>query len=359
VACVDLPPKIHAAYSSILNPGNFPNPTIVPEPGDPLACVIDSGVVAGHPYLVNWVIEEIDLDSGEDTPVDRNGHGTAVAGLVVYGDVAACIATGIWHPRVQICSAKILRNDPDPFDPDRPSAVFPPENRIEHVVERAIRAFHEQRHCRVFNLSVGDDSNVYAGQRQFPLAEKLDELARELDIVIVVAAGNRPKPPIPDNCNTRQQLQEAVRNGTLSPEQRVCSPATAALAVTVGSIARSDSLQMHQNREGAAVPDAVPASPHDAPSPFTRTGPGYNVKLNRALIKPEFVGYGGNYAIQTLGAEPQWRTEHLLLGEPTLQLERNGRFLGSKTGTSFACPQITHISALSEKSLELAIVSFR
>jgi|GEM_PF-5578116 len=45
--------------------------------------------------LRGWVVEERDFESGENTAVDRNGHGTAVAGLVVYGDIARCIDRGI------------------------------------------------------------------------------------------------------------------------------------------------------------------------------------------------------------------------------------------------------------------------
>lgn len=92
VARVDLPPRLSKAYSDIFRDIEPPDPnTTLPSEDDPLVCVIDSGVVSGHPFLMNWVVEERDFDSGEDTPVDRNGHGTAVAGLVVYGDVARCI----------------------------------------------------------------------------------------------------------------------------------------------------------------------------------------------------------------------------------------------------------------------------
>lgn len=107
VARVDLPPRLQAAYSKIRETG-LPNQINPPSEDDPIVCVVDSGVIAGHPLLVNWVIEERDFGTGENTVVDLNGHGTAVAGLVVYGNIASCIENNTWEPKVKICSAKVL-----------------------------------------------------------------------------------------------------------------------------------------------------------------------------------------------------------------------------------------------------------
>ena len=90
VARVDLPPRLAPAHTAIFET-NPPPELPMPNDDDPMVCVVDSGVVSGHPFLINWVIEERDFDTGEDTPVDLNGHGTAVAGLVVYGRVADCL----------------------------------------------------------------------------------------------------------------------------------------------------------------------------------------------------------------------------------------------------------------------------
>ncbi len=240
IARLDLPPSLGEAYPRIFSEIDFPDPGVVPDERSPLACVIDSGVISGHPLLANWVLDEEDFDSGEGTAVDRNGHGTSVAGLVVYGDIAKCLADRSWQPIVTICSAKILRHQADPDNPVEGEAIFPEENRLEATIEQAIRHFHSARNCRVFNLSFGNRFEIYDGGRQFPLAEKLDELARDLDIVIVVSAGNMPIPPIPEGATTRQAFQEAVQAQLLEPSQRVINPATSALSLTVGAIARSD-----------------------------------------------------------------------------------------------------------------------
>ena len=340
VARVDFPPQITDAYSGIFRDPTLLDPGRVPDDQDGLACIVDSGVISGHPLLSGWVVDERDFDSGEGTVTDTSGHGTAIGGLVVYGDVARCIEHNAWNPLVRVCSAKVLRHNSI-----LNRVEFPEENRVEEVLDRAIRYFVAERGCRVFNLSLGDEQDIYSGGRQFPWAEKLDELARELDIVIVVAAGNRGDLPIPEGTRTAVQFQHGVRDQILTNEQRLCNPATAALALTVGSIARSD----------APLPDRaiIAASPAGAPSPFTRSGPGYSASNSSASAKPDFVAFGGNYGLETLaGGDPRWVTNLVYLGEPTIRPERDGRILGAQFGTSFAAPHVTHAAAMAEKVLE-------
>ncbi len=338
VAMVNLPPRLPAAYEVLFEPVD-PLPAHVQPTGDePIVTVLDSGVMAGHPLLRGWIVDERDFDTGEGTTADWQGHGTGVAGLALYGDVAHCIETQEWKPGVLIANAKILVAD----RVFRGSARFPDGRRPERVVAEAIRYFHQARDCRVFNLSLGDVESWYAGGRQFPWAEVLDRLSRELDIVIVVSAGNC-EVPIPQSAASRADIQEQVRDALLDrPENRVCSPATAAIAVTVGAVARSDR---------PYVPARFAGSPAGGPSPFSRVGPGYQIKPTQRAIKPEFVAFGGNRAISNLtGSNPRW-ADDLELGEPTTRLETgDGRFVTTLSGTSMAAPQVSHSAALALES---------
>ena len=352
VAQVDLPPRLAEAHSRLFKNVDFPAPSGQPDDTDPMVCVVDSGVVAGHPLLTNWVIEERDFDTGEGTEVDLNGHGTSVAGLIVYGDVAECLARNEWRPQVRICSAKVLRHIPNPSDPETGDVVFPEEHRVERVTEEAIRYFATERGCRVFNLSLGSAQEIYDEGRQFAWAEKLDELARELDVVIVVPTVNRANPNIPEESNTRDQFQQHVRNDLLEESQRLCNPATASLALTVGAIARSEAVGHAMDEDGLRLRNAFAGSPTGGPSPFTRSGPGYRIDQNKAGIKPDFVHFGGNYALSAVaGGSPHW-VDHILLGEPTIRKERNGRFVGAVNGTSFACAHVSYAAAVAASSLE-------
>jgi hypothetical protein len=350
VARVDLPPKLSPAYTEIFNNIVPPDLDALPSEDTPAVCVVDSGVLSGHPFLRNWVIEERDFDTGENTPTDQNGHGTSVAGLVAYGSIADCLENNTWEPKVQIYSAKVLRHDP------YWGAIIPEEHRSEKITEDAIRYFAKERNCKIFNLSLENQGEVYRNGRQFPWAEKLDELARELDIVIVLITGNRSA-SLPENVYTREQFQKGILKKLLEdPDQRICNPGTAALALTVGALARSDALGHHEQQGGLRLKGAFPGSPSHSPAPFTRTGTGYSSGSINSAIKPELVDYGGNAAIQVIaGTQPRWFNNHILLGEPTLCLEKNGRFIGSSCGTSFASPHVAHAAAIAATSLEKAI----
>ena len=48
--------------------------------------MLDSGIFTGNPLLKSVVVAEEDFDTTEHTTADMNGHGTGVAGIVVYGD---------------------------------------------------------------------------------------------------------------------------------------------------------------------------------------------------------------------------------------------------------------------------------
>ena len=231
VSLVDLPPVPPPEDSfNLLQSIGVPDPLPPVQANGPLACVVDSGVVAGHPLLRDVVIAEEDFDSGENTPVDQNGHGTQVGGLVAYGDIARRIQGNEWFPQVGLCSAKVLRNEVSPIDPTNVNAVFPDAERAESQLKRAIEYFYDERNCRVFNVSIGHLDRVYVGGRQLPWAELLDELARTLDIVIVVSAGNVPDPDIP-NAIDSVDFQKKVAKSLKQPKHRLIDPATAVLCL--------------------------------------------------------------------------------------------------------------------------------
>jgi hypothetical protein len=344
VASVDLPPLLPETPFSIFDPIDPPEPLPVPGDDGPLACVVDSGVVSGHPLLAGLVIDERDFDSGENTPADQAGHGTHVAGIVVYGDVAACLAAGRWEPRVRLLSAKILRASPTGV------AIFSDDNekRIESQIREAVTFYAREFGCRVFNLSLGHHSRTYREGRQLPWALVLDELARELDVVLIVAAGNVTSPDIP-TVTTSDDFQRELRERLLSPVHALTDPACAVNVLTVGAIARGD-----VSLEARRYPDRRPplvGAPAFGPAPFTRCG-----IIDTAaggvgrVVKPELVAYGGNYCLGTGGQT--WNTSDAQLGEPSLRHDYEGtRLVKVGTGTSVATPFVTHICARVEHHL--------
>ena len=342
VSLVDLPPSPPPEDSfDLLSQFTPPNPLPPVPPNGPLACIVDSGVTAGHPLLRGIVVAEEDFDSGEATPVDLNGHGTQVGGLVVYGDIARRMQGNKWLPQVNLYSAKVLRNDPNSIDPTAPEATFPVKERVEEQLKRAIEHFHREYGCRVFNLSIGHSDRLYSGGRQLPWAELLDDLARTLDIVIVVSAGNVSDPDIPAAFNSAQ-FKEQVADSLKQPQHRLIDPATSALSITVGAVARREDPSMLSLSAGTQLS----ASAIGCPSPFTRCGPGV-----AGAVKPEVVAPGGNYGLNSIAGHMHWRRNDPNLGEPTLNRDFGSRLLRAVCGTSFAAAQTTHIAARMEAAL--------
>lgn len=303
----------------------------------PLATILDSGIFTGNPLLSTSVLAEEDFDTTEHSATDFDGHGTAVAGIVVYGSLHEFSSTNIFTPLVRVCNGKIMHHDEDAGGP-----CFRDDIRPEQLVKEAILYFHKEYSCRIFNLSAGNIDNIYSGGRQFAWASMLDELSRELDIVIIVSAGNVSSPII-NEFSSRDDLLNKVRNQLFSPDHALIDPATTALGITVGSIARCsepESVRPYQTNR-------ISVGKVDYPSAFTRIGKGVNKG-----IKPDFVDYGGNFALQQVPrGSSRWFVKDAKLVEPSLSHTTDKIFKGF-CGTSFSAPHVTHMAARLEWTLE-------
>lgn len=184
VSRLDLPPSLHQQLFDVLQQRVAAPPT--PHFGEdmPKACVVDSGIMPSHPLMSGGLVASRDFDSGDNTTVDTMGHGTHVAGIVVYGDIVHSLQQNQWVPKVQVLNAKVLGMGGFGLP------EFSDVKRAETQLEEAIRWAFEEHECRVFNLSLGNPASMYSRGHQLPWALMLDTLTRELDILIVVSAGN-------------------------------------------------------------------------------------------------------------------------------------------------------------------------
>ncbi|MDR1179260.1 MAG: S8 family serine peptidase, partial [Spirochaetales bacterium] len=221
IAQVDFPIGVIATEQCELYSADFvPAVNNMLDENAPLACVIDSGIFSGNSLLSKIIVAEEDFDLTEETTSDFNGHGTGVAGIVAYGDLTDYDKENrVFNPLVRLCNGKVMHNDSTWNTP-----VFDESKRPEELVASAIRYFHENNNCRVFNLSAGFESRIYNGGRQMAWASLLDALSRELDVVIIVSAGNVPSPDVPVFTG-REDLMENTRNQLLSEEHRLIDPA--------------------------------------------------------------------------------------------------------------------------------------
>jgi hypothetical protein len=152
---------------------------LLPDGSAPAACILDTGVNRGHPLL---------QDSLEETDVhtcgpawgghDHDGHGTGMAGIVLYGDLRAVLES---RSRVRLShrleSVKILPPPTaDDTDPELYGAVT-----AEAVARAEVQA---PRRRRAFSMAVTAPSERAAGTPTL-WSSSLDALAagREFDTV--------------------------------------------------------------------------------------------------------------------------------------------------------------------------------
>jgi Subtilase family len=141
----------------------------------PLIGIIDSGV-NDHPFLADIVAGAIGVPADLGT-ADVWGHGTCVAGVAVYGDLRAQLAANELRRGARVCSAKVV-NDQGQFDDRR---------LVLSQMREAIMTLNRRFGCRIFVIALGERRGVYNGGKVGTWAATLDELARELDVVIVVS----------------------------------------------------------------------------------------------------------------------------------------------------------------------------
>jgi hypothetical protein len=319
VRTVDLPPRygmaVVALHADIAEFAQTPAP-----PAEaPAVAVLDSGLAAGHPFLAPAVGDAQSFVTGLSAE-DEHGHGTYVAGIALYGDLEAAWRARAFVPNLRLFSGRILDSN------NANDGRF-----IENQIEEAVRYFHREYGCRVFNLSYGDLRKPYIGRHVRGLAVTLDTLTREMGVLFVVPTGNF------DGGENEIAWREEYPGYLLSGAASILDPATALNVLTVGALARWDRTFSSQRY----VDDATeqPIARRNQPSPFTRSGPSVN-----GAIKPDVVAYGGNWAVNVRTAN-QWITRQGLGELSTSRDFAMGRLLAEDVGTSFAAPQIAHFAA--------------
>lgn len=318
IRIVDLPPRFGLDLKHLgLDIQEFP---VIPSPlpTAPGVVVLDSGLATGHPLLGPAVGDAQSFLPGH-IEADESGHGTHVAGIALYGELARSIDAGSFIPELRLFSGRILDKDNEN------------NGLIENHIDTAVRYFVGEYNCRVFNLSFGDRRKPYLGGHVRGLAYTLDRLSRELGVLFIVSAGNVLSSHL-NGLTWRQDYPKYL----LNDEWTIIDPATALNVLTVGSLARWEA-----NRNAQRFthdPAELPIAKTEQPSPFTRHGPTVG-----GAIKPELIAFGGNWALNARGGANYISDDGL--GELSTNLDfAQGRLLGVKCGTSFAAPHITHLA---------------
>ncbi|MEH1908741.1 S8 family peptidase [Nostoc sp.] len=298
-----------------------------PELNAPRVCIIDSGIQERHSLLRaaidsknsrSWVPGETDK-----TPdyVSNGGHGTSVAGAVLYprtiprsgNEKAVC---WIQNARVLQANRKL------------PKQLFPP-NLLGEIVE----FYHEQRGTKIFNHSI-TGSVPCLTRYMSAWASSIDNLTWERDILFIVAAGNLPlngkigftRLSVSEHIAANRQYPDYL----LEDSSRIANPAQSFQALTVGSIALNS---YH-------APPYYSIAQKDRSSAFSCSGLGI-----WETIKPEVVEYGGDLVTDE-GTPPNITFPKDVCPELVRSTLNGGPAIGAdKVGTSFAAPKVSHVAA--------------
>ena len=176
-----------------------------PAVGTPVVALFDGLPLQAHRRLRDRLVIDDPDDVEEDYPAIRRRHGTAMASLIVHGDLAAG-ETPLRHP---LYVRPILR--PDPRDWHNNDEVVAENTLVVDLLHRAVRRMFEGEggepaaapNVVVINLSIGIRDRPF-DQALSPLARLLDWLAWRYKVLFVVSAGNHP-----------QRIELANRSGDL------------------------------------------------------------------------------------------------------------------------------------------------
>lgn len=211
--------------------------------GEPLVGILDGLPLENHRALAGRLkIDDPDSFSESYLP-EQQQHGTAMASLMIYGDLNAKEAP----------SARPVYVRPVMVPVDQGSGVyetFPPDRLFVDLFHRAVRRIVDPDEpngpaaasVRIINVSLGNPWQPFIREMS-PLAKLIDWLAWKYKLLFVISAGNhehdielqvprRDLPNISDEQVVRQAIQAVIRSAYL---RRLHSPAEAINAVTVGA----------------------------------------------------------------------------------------------------------------------------
>ena len=294
---------------------------MAPDGRSAIVGLIDSGVASGHPLIGTAVLASDAIGTGIEEDQDQHGHGTMVASLLLYGDLQTAIASGRpLQPICRVVSARVLDS----------GNQFPVDELWENDLQEAMK-WCARHGAKIINLSLGDDRSPYSPPRQLSAAAIVDDLARQLELVVVVATGNsRPADYLTDiNSSSARHYPTALLQDDATG---ILDPGTSLLGLTVGGLTTAEASGSYSSQETL---QRQPMGDPDWPSPITRTGPGPG-----QAIKPELTELAG-----TLGIEHGTLVSNDAELGVTGANAHTGGLLSWDVGTSYAAPLISRVAA--------------
>lgn len=305
-------------------------------PEAPAVCHLDTGVFRGH-QLISGSLASSDQHTIVDPyGNDRNGHGTSMAGLALYGDHLDDLLTGTQGVRLRhrLESVRILTGGKDPV----PQNTDPRDYASGTISAVSLPETTSSRK-RVYCMPISAKPDAKPG-RPTLWSAAVDALAAGTNIVIADATIGLISKPDPDTsrlfivstANVDEYRDDYLENSDLSPIE---DPGQSWNALTVGAYTDLDRVPTDPMFENYR-----PISPRGELSPHSRTSLLFGDRP--WPIKPEICLEGGNVLTDGRGMFEE-RNPLVFLRSVGI---RNDVALTSANATSAATAQAARLAAL-------------
>ena len=319
----------------------------------PILALLDGYPVDEHDLLKNRIsIEEVDVVA-KHAPLDRRRHGTAMASLILHGDLAAGEAPLSRTLKVvPVLAPTQGGHESTPTDKLPLAMIYRAVNRLKGGNGRK----GVSPEVLIINHSLGAD-NVQFANSMSPWARMLDYLAYAKKVLFVVSAGNI--------------LEEFdVAAFTDIPSFRAARPADRQRHIVLGLDAAKSSRSMrvpaehingltvaaiHADASREALPPTA-VDPYQIPLPNLWSGMGLG--FNRS-VKPDIATAGGRLTAQPQAGRPLTVHGHMVgqLGQMTACPDLHGASTNKQSrsvGTSNATAITTRAAAQIADALDIA-----
>jgi len=258
---------------------------------EPIVALLDGLPLQAHTALSGRLRIDDPDDFEAAYPAQHRLHGTAMASLIIWGDLHS--------PGEPIAQPLYVRPILQPLAPDWTERSGDGVVIVD-LIHRAVRRMFEGEAGQppaaprvvVINLSIGIEDRPFDGALS-PLARLLDWLAWKYKVLFLISAGNHPRPislsrpwsEVKEASDEEVQAEILVSVLADARHRRLLSPAESMNGLTVGALHHDEDLM--QLRDNWLDP-----SPFGHPSVLNAQGPGY-----KRSIKPELLVSGGRVAL--------------------------------------------------------------
>jgi len=285
-----------SAYESLIEPTEAP---ALPDisgmqsfTGPCIAALLDGYPVANHTALSNRLyVHEVDVTATQ-VPVDSRYHGTAMASLVLHGDLHSA------EPAIarKLAVIPVLTSNPKSGQETTPVGKLPIGviyRSLKAIVDADKTKHPELANVTLINHSLGDTFAPFV-RRASPWAALLDYFSHRYQLLFVVSAGNIFAPfQVEEYANLAEfeaadplERQAAILNAIERSKghRSILSPAESVNSLTIGAI--------HSDGAESDFLSAVDPYPH---MPMTNLASSVGFGVNRGL-KPDLIHPGGRFA---------------------------------------------------------------